>query len=207
MNYLPLRKKICNIGKILYNRGLISGTDGNISLKISYDDVILITPTGYNKGFLRCEDISAVKLNGGRAGHISGKTPTSELTLHIEVYKRRPDIKAIIHSHAPWTNALYLSQRTIDGPALLIEAAYVIGRVEVIPYYPPGSKELALEVGHSLSKCPDPPNVCIMMRHGMVACGKNLEAAFNLAEAVESCAKTTILTYLLKNDLKFPDIT
>ena len=205
MNYVPLRKKICNIGRMLYNKGLISGADGNISVRIPYDDVILVTPTGYNKGFLKCEDISVVKLKG-RVVHVSGKAPTSELMLHIEIYKRRQDIKAIIHSHAPWTNALYLSQHTIDNPPLLIEVAYAIGRVEVISYYPPASKELALEVGHSLSNGPGSPNICIMMRHGMVACGKNLEAAFNLAEAVESCAKTTILTYLLKNDLKLPDI-
>ncbi len=190
MDFSKIRREICEIYTLIYKRGLISGGDGNVSVRVSGTDRILVTPKGVHKGMLRPDELSLVALDGG---HVSGPLPSSELVLHLEVYRKREDVNAIIHAHPPWTTALYVAGKAVDRPFILSEAEMVLGRVGVVPYLPPGSTALATHTSNVLEEA----KVCVLLNHGAISCGKDLMEAFMLMESLENCAKITVFTHLL----------
>ena len=201
MDFLELRQEICEISKLIYKRGLISGGDGNVSVRVPDSGQVLVTPRGVHKGMLVPENVSVVSLDGAP---VSGPPATSELALHLEVYKKRADINAIIHAHPPWTTALYVAGKAVDRPFILSEAEMVLGRVEVVPFLRPGSSELALHTSNALEKA----RVCVLLNHGAISCGSDLMEAFMLMESLENCAKITVFTHLLggpQSMVKSPD--
>jgi len=189
MKYTYKRREISNISSLLYKRGLISGGEGNISIRLEGSNV-LITPKGVHKGFLLPEKCALVDLSGKV---LSGPEPSSELFLHLETYRKNPNLSAIVHAHPPWTTALYLSGKGIDNPPILAEVIHAIGKVAVVPYYRPGSSELAKGVSNALMES----RACVLLNHGVVTCGKTLMDAFMLIECIENCAKITALGYML----------
>ncbi|WP_067620298.1 class II aldolase/adducin family protein [Dissulfuribacter thermophilus] len=199
MDYISVRKKICKISQLLYHRGLISGGDGNVSIRIKGVDRIIVTPSGYHKGLMEPNDLVVVD-HEGRV--LSGPKPTSELELHLRVYERRPDVFGIVHAHPPWTTALYLAGKEVNDPPILTEAHEVIGKVSVIPYAAPGSKDLADKVADALMDS----RVCVLMNHGVVTCGCDLMEAFMLMESLENCSKVTVFTHLLGGPQSFISI-
>ena len=130
------KKEIVEFGRRLYNKGFIAGTDGNLSVKLGKNK-ILITPSGYSKGFLYPEEMIVVDTAGKR---ISGYgEPSSELIMHLTVYDHRKDISACCHAHPPYITALSTVGKKPPFN-LLPEAALTIGEIALTEYAPPGTE-------------------------------------------------------------------
>ena len=184
------RDSICRLAKSLFERGLTIGSSGNISLRL--DDGWLMTPTGSSMGSLDPNEISKLDLDGNL---ISGKSPTKESFLHIAMYDERPDSGAVVHLHS--THSVAVScLADIDKKNVLppITAYYVmkIGKLPLVPYFPPGDINLAKAVKEMASN----HHAVLLANHGPVVAGKTLEDA---VYAIEELEETARLFLLLRN--------
>ncbi len=184
------RDSICRLAKSLFERGLTIGSSGNISVRL--DDGWLMTPTGSSMGNLDPNEISKLDLDGNL---ISGKSPTKESFLHIAMYDERPDSGAVVHLHS--THSVAVScLADIDKKNVLppITAYYVmkIGKLPLVPYFPPGDINLARAVKEMASN----HHEVLLANHGPVVAGKTLEDA---VYAIEELEETARLFLLLRN--------
>ncbi|MDC0398472.1 aldolase [Alphaproteobacteria bacterium] len=184
------RDSICRLAKSLFERGLTIGSSGNISVRL--DDGWLMTPTGSSMGNLYPNEISKLDLDGNL---ISGKSPTKESFLHIAMYDERPDSGAVVHLHS--THSVAVScLADIDKKNVLppITAYYVmkIGKLPLVPYFPPGDINLARAVKEMASN----HHAVLLANHGPVVAGKTLEDA---VYAIEELEETARLFLLLRN--------
>ena len=178
MNY---RKILVEYGKKLLDKKLVAGTSGNLSLRGEGDE-IYITPSGMD--YLEITENDIVKINFDGEILDGNKKPSSEWMMHREIYKNYPSYNAIVHTHSPMATAFAVSRKKI--PLILIEMkAFLGGEIEVAPFEPSGSLELAKSIIPYLKKS----NSCLLANHGVVSCGKNMESAFLSAEYVEDAAK------------------
>lgn len=180
------RSLIVKWGKELYDAGMVKGSGGNISIK--YDNSILLTPTGYFLGHLKEDDISLTDTDGNL---ISGPKPTKETPMHIAAYKASPEIKAVIHVHAPYSIAL-ASTFPPDSymPIFLPSVAIKVGKIKITPFEYPGSEQLANIVYDSLKVGP----AVLLANHGIVATGKSIEEALSIAYEIEENAHLYYIT-------------
>ena len=184
------RDSICRLAKSLFERGLTIGSSGNISVRL--DDGWLMTPTGSSMGNLDPNEISKLDLDGNL---VSGKSPTKESFLHIAMYDERPDSGAVVHLHS--THSVAVScLADIDKKNVLppITAYYVmkIGKLPLVPYFPPGDINLARAVKEMASN----HHAVLLANHGPVVAGKTLEDA---VYAIEELEETARLFLLLRN--------
>ena len=184
------RDLICRLAKSLFERGLTIGSSGNISVRL--DDGWLMTPTGSSMGNLDPNEISKLDLDGNL---ISGKSQTKESFLHIAMYDERPDSGAVVHLHS--THSVAVScLADIDKKNVLppITAYYVmkIGKLPLVPYFPPGDINLARAVKEMASN----HHAVLLANHGPVVAGKTLEDA---VYAIEELEETARLFLLLRN--------
>lgn len=178
MNY---KKLLVAYGKKLLDKKLVAGTSGNLSLRGQADD-IYITPSGMN--YLEITENDIVKINFKGEILEGDKKPSSEWMMHVEIYKNYPNYNAIVHTHSPIATAFAVSRKKI--PLILIEMKpFLGGEIEVAPFKPSGSLELAKSLIPYLKKS----NSCLLANHGVVSCGKDIESAFLSAEYVEDAAK------------------
>ena len=178
MNY---KKLLVSYGKKLLDKKLVAGTSGNLSLRGQADE-IYITPSGMN--YLEITENDIVKINFKGEILEGDKKPSSEWMMHVEIYKNYPNYNAIVHTHSPIATAFAVSRKKI--PLILIEMKpFLGGEIEVAPFKPSGSLELAKSLIPYLKKS----NSCLLANHGVVSCGKNIESAFLSAEYVEDAAK------------------
>ncbi len=161
--------------------GLVTACDGNLSFRRD-DGTIVITPSGVPKGELKPKHLLVVDLDG----HVlegTGKA-SSESALHLEIYRKREDVRAIIHTHPVTATAL-----TVAGipfrPDIVTEGALVLGPVPTVAYAPPGSAELAT----ACAEAAEGADVFLMERHGAATVGQDLEQAFYRLETLETVAK------------------
>jgi len=175
-----IRKDIIHFGKLLYKKGLVAGMDGNISIRMK--DHIFITASGVHKGLLSGEHILEIGLDGSLMD--GTMRPSSESLLHLEIYKRIPRARSVIHAHSPWSTAVSLSADTIDLN-VLAEGKIVFGEVDVIPYEDPGSRQLAFLSAEAAERA----KIHILKAHGVVAWGESITEAFCLVEALEQNIK------------------
>ena len=184
------RDSICRLAKSLFERGLTIGSSGNMSVRL--DDGWLMTPTGSSMGSLDPNEISKLDLDGNL---ISGKSPTKESFLHIAMYDERPNSGAVVHLHS--THSVAVScLADIDKKNVLppITAYYVmkIGKLPLVPYFPPGDINLARAVKEMASN----HHAVLLANHGPVVAGKTLEDA---VYAIEELEETARLFLLLRN--------
>lgn len=168
----------------LYQCGLTTTSGGNISALCG--DEVLITPSATDKGRMTADHIGMLDMNC----NIIGKKfkPTIESRMHVEIYKRRPDVQAVVHAHPVYASAFAASKRRISTK-YLAEALVVLGEIAYAPYACQGTEELARIIGDAAEKAD-----CIVMRnHGIIALGKNLLQAFDRLEVLENAAKTTFI--------------
>jgi len=180
---------IADAGRRLWQQGLTTAADGNISLRLE-GDTVLATPSGVSKGFLRPDDMLLTDMDGkvleGRG------QPSSELKMHLAIYKVRPDVRAIVHAHPPTATGFAAAGIALDTP-LIAEAVVMLGKVPVAPYAAPGTQAVADNVA-ALAREHD----CILMaNHGAVTCGKTPEQALLRMETLEHFAKVTLTARLL----------
>lgn len=197
MEYEELRQQVVEKGLRLIRQGMTHGTSGNISCRIPNKDKILITPSNVPYEELQPKDIMLVNFEG--ESEETGRNPSSETPFHLLIYKNRPDIGGIVHSHSLYALAVAVSKKTI--PVFLDEMFSEIGGdIEVAEYALPGSDELA---DHVLSKLKD-KNAVLLANHGAVCCGRNLHEAFFVAETVEHIARIYLLASQLDHVSALP---
>lgn len=178
-----IRHEIVRLSKSLFERGLTSGSSGNISARVK--DGFIVTPTNSCLGFLEAARLTKLDLQGC---YISGDKPTKELPLHLSVYQARPSALAIVHTHS--TYSTLLSCRTdinMDDavPPLTPYVVMRVGKVPVIPYFKPGSDAI---IPHILTKAPSHA-AFLIANHGPVVAGADLASAFYILEELEETCK------------------
>lgn len=178
-------------GRRLRAGGLIAGAEGNLSVRLR-PDRILVSPSGRRKDELAREDLVEVRLGHDERGarSPSGLAPTSDLAIHLAVYGARADVQAIVHAHLPASMALTLAGE-IPDPGALPETALLLPRVPFVPYGEMGSDELAGRVATALAAGPEPlPRAVLLERHGAVAVGPDVVTAVDRLELLEVLCRT-----------------
>lgn len=180
-------------GRRLGSRGLISAGEGNLSIRLD-GDRLLVTPTGHRKDELSPDDLVVVRPgHEGPFASPSGYRPTSDLAIHLAVHAARPELGAVAHAHLPASMALTLAGEVPD-PTALPETAYHLPRLPYLPFGEMGSQELAERIAAALSDDragPEPrPSAVLLERHGAVAVGRDPEEAVNRLELVEVLCRT-----------------
>lgn len=191
-----LKEEICDIGRRIYTNGFVAANDGNISVKVS-DNEYLTTPTGISKGYLTPEMI--VKVNSAGEVLEGTYTPSSEIKVHLRVYKERPDAGSVIHAHPPFATAYAIAGVPLDK-CILPETIFSVGCVPVVRYATPGSQELADGLIEYLQNY----DALLLENHGTVTVGADLINAYYMLERIEFYAKITLLTKLIGNQKELP---
>lgn len=184
-----MKQKIIAIGQQLYAKDLTFSTSGNISIKT--ENGILITGSGTILGCLEEKDIILIDENGKELQ--DGKA-SSEKMLHVEIYKKRPDVKAIIHTHPVHLTTFAVCHETLKEP-IMSENILYFEDIPVAPYAMPSSMELV----HNTVKYLDIRDVVMMANHGAVAIADTIEKAFLKMETAEYYAKVTLNTKIMGN--------
>jgi L-fuculose-phosphate aldolase len=173
-------------GRRLGARGLISAGEGNLSLRLDADR-LLVTPTGRRKDELKRDDFVVVWLRHPDRDAVSrsGLRPTSDLAIHLAVHAARPDLGAVVHAHLPASMALTLAGEVPD-PVALPETALLLPRLPFLALGEPGSVELADRIAAALAAPPEPfANAVLLERHGALAVGDDPAAAVDRLELIE----------------------
>lgn len=178
------RPMMVDVGRRMYLKGFVAANDGNISVKVG-PNALLVTPTGVSKGYMDEGMMVKVDLEGRV---LSGGRPTSELMMHLRVYRENPDVMAVVHAHPPVATSFSIAGLALDRP-ILTEAILNLGAVPVAPYATPGTSE----VPDSIAPFCRTHNAVLLANHGAVTWGKDLLEAYYRMESVEYYA--TILMY------------
>jgi L-fuculose-phosphate aldolase len=186
-----LKEQMCDIGRRIWLKGFCAGNEGNHSYRLS-EDRILCTPSLVSKGNLKPDDMCVVDLTGKQ---ITGRRKrTSEILLHLAIYKERPDVKAVIHSHPPHATAFAIAD--IELPTCIHpEAEVFLGPVKTAKYVTPGDTRL----GESIKPFIKESNTILLGNHGVVCYGPDLEDAYYKLEIVDAYARILLLTKSLGN--------
>ncbi|GIX46593.1 MAG: aldolase [Candidatus Tectimicrobiota bacterium] len=185
---VAVREEIVAVCRRLYERGLIAGTEGNVSVRVAPERVWM-TPAACHKGLLVPEALVCVDMDGQVCAG-QGR-PSSELPMHLALYRRRPEIRAVIHAHPPVATALTVAGYRLEV-ALLPEAVVLLGEVPTVPYQTPTTPAFAEAVGAALQRA----DAALLENHGSVTVGLSLQEAFNRMETVERVA---YVLYLAKS--------
>jgi L-fuculose-phosphate aldolase len=178
-------------GRRLGARGLISAGEGNISVRLDADR-LLVTPTGVRKDELAPDDLVVVWFDRPERDAVSrsGLGPSSDLAIHLAVHAARPDVSAVVHAHLPAAMGLTLAGEVPD-PGALPETALLLVRLPFLALGVPGSAELAGRVAAALSEPPEPFAPAVLLeRHGAVAVGRDPGQAVDRLELVEVLCRT-----------------
>ena len=185
-------KEIIDVSNEIYNKGLVSGKAGNISARFKSEtgDFIAITPTLKSLSDLKEEDIVLVDFDGNSL--TKGK-PSSEVNMHLEIYKKRDDVKGIVHNHSPYATGFAFSSKKIKRYEGFgeIKKPYLSS----IEYEKPGTDELAKKASEGIAD----EDVLILKNHGVICVSDSLKEAKLLAIFVEETAKTQFVTYMLNS--------
>ena len=194
MDEREARKLIVEIGKLMYDKGYVTSSDGNISCRLS-ENLILATPTQVSKGRMT-EDMMALTDLEGNA--LNDKRMSSEIKMHLLIYNMRSDVGAVCHAHTPHGTAFAAAGLAIDAP-ILSEVILTLGCVPLTAYGTPSTPELT----DALKPYVEHHNALLLENHGVVAYGNDLWQAFDRMETLEHTAKSAILARALggANDL------
>lgn len=183
------REEIVRYGRALHERCFVAAMDGNLSVRLQ-DDRFLVTPTGISKGAMRPGDMVIVNLDGKR---ISGRRHvTSEIGMHLLIYRMRPDVSAIVHAHPPTATGFAAAGIALTEP-LVCEVVMGLGCIPLARYGTPGTSELALTLEPYVADY----DAILMSNHGVVTYGDTLEHAYMKMETVEHFAQIALVTHLL----------
>ena len=131
-----IKQEMCDIGHRIWQKSFCAGNEGNLSTRIS-EDRVLSSPTGVSKGFLKPEMITMVDLDGKQIDTENPHKRTSEILLHLQIYKKRSDIRAVIHSHPPHATAFACAGIPVPE-SIHPEAEFFLGKIRTVPYITPG---------------------------------------------------------------------
>ncbi|MFQ6049041.1 MAG: class II aldolase/adducin family protein [Phycisphaerae bacterium] len=186
-----LRQEICQIGRRLYARGFVAANDGNISARLD-DRRVLCTPTLVSKGFMRPEDICTVQMNGRQLA--GPRQHTSELPLHLAIYRARAEVGAVVHAHPPHATAFAVAGIEIPT-GILPEVEILLGPVPTAAYETPGTEAFAQTVLPYIQQA----NAIVLKNHGTVSLGADLQQAWFRTEIIDAYCRVLILARQLGN--------
>lgn len=178
-----IKKQICDIGKRIYNRGMVAANDGNISVKLN-DNEFLCTPTGVSKGFMTPEYICKVDANGNVLQAYEGFKPSSEIKMHMRVYKERPDVNSVVHAHPVYATSFAIAGIPLTEP-IMPEAVIALGCVPIAEYGTPSTEEIP----DAVSKYLPYYDAVLLENHGALAYSDSLLNAYHKMESVEFYAQ------------------
>lgn len=182
-----LRETICQIGRLMHQFQLIDGRGGNISARLEADR-ILATPSGLAKGFMEPEQLIIVNMEGKRVDTPTPQNehlrPTSELAMHLEVYRRRDDLHGVVHAHPPTTVALSIAGVSLQR-CLIPEAVVELGLVPTSPYATPSSTENRDAIRDLITE----HDAIVLAYHGSLTAAADVRAAYDRLEYLEYTAR------------------
>jgi L-fuculose-phosphate aldolase len=183
------RHEITLFGKMLHQRGYVAAMDGNLSVRLD-EDRILATPTAMCKSMMRPSDLVIVDMEGRR---LSGRrNVSSEIAMHLLIYRLRPDIRGIVHAHPPTATGFAAAGMPLNEP-LVCEVVIGLGSIPLARYGTPGTPELT----DALEPLIPEFDAILMSNHGVVAYGDTLDHAYMKMETVEHFAQIALVTHLL----------
>jgi L-fuculose-phosphate aldolase len=179
--------ELAKYGRMLWERGLASGTGGNISAR---DGAHMWVKPGHGAlGELTAQDYVAVDIASGVPR--GTRRPSSEFKMHLAIYRVRPDVQAVFHTHSPWATGAASSRLGFEP--IVIEAVGYLGRIATLPYYLTSSQDLADAVGRAARE----RDTILLMNHGVVLLGPDPRAAFQRCEIIEESAKALVAARIL----------
>lgn len=198
------RDEIVLVCRRLYERGLVAGPDGNVSVRQS-DGSILVTPSGLSKVDVTPDDLVVVTLDGRvrEVGGAGGHAPSSELRMHLRMYQRRLDVGAVVHAHPPAATAFAVAGQPFVAP-VLPEVILQLGEVPLVPYATPGTDALADAFEPFLAN----HDGFLMANHGATTVAPTLMAAHQRMESLEHAARIMLAARMLGrvNELSAADV-
>jgi L-fuculose-phosphate aldolase len=175
-----LRHEVVAVCRLLYERGLVAGQDGNVSVRLG-DDRLLVTPAGRAKGSLAPDDLVVTTLDGDV---ILGGRASSEIGMHLALYARRIDVAAVVHAHPPVATGFAVAGIEID-PDVLPETIFQVGDVALVPFAMPGTDALP----RSLEPFAATHDAFLLSNHGATTVGRSLGEAHLRMESLEHAAR------------------
>jgi L-fuculose-phosphate aldolase len=196
LNHIQRKEEVAYFMRRLYQKNLTTTSGGNISLKLD-DGIVLLTPSGVDKGTIKGNQVCILSPNGKNLTR--NIRPTVEKNMHLAIYEARPDITAIIHAHPTLATSFTVMDKKINTN-LIAESRAVLGDVARTEYVMQGTDELANIVAKATTRA----NVVLMNNHGVLTVGNDLLQAFDRIEVLEAAAKITIITDMLKSRREIP---
>ena len=190
-----LRERVAMVCRMLYDKGLIPASDGNVSVRWG-EDYCLITPAGVFKGLIDPEDLLLVDLEGRPAPEEiaprNGLKPSGETHTHLAAYRIRPDVRAVVHAHAPLVTALTVAGISM-APCVLPETLVTVGTIATTAYANPTSPQMIDIISDLIAE----HDALVLDRHGALTVGPSLLKAYALMEKMEHTAQVLINAHLL----------
>ena len=195
MDERTARREIVRVGQLLYERSYVVSSDGNVSVRLD-DGRILATPTQTNKGRMTEDSLALTDIEGKP---LNERKASSELAMHLLIYRERPEIKAVCHAHPPHGSAFAVAGLAIDQP-ILSEVILTLGCVPLAEYGTPSTDELT----EAMLPLVKNHNALLMANHGAVAYGADIWQAFDRLETLEHTARIAILSRALGGSRSLP---
>ena len=183
MTELEIKQEICAIGRRIYDKGMVASNDGNISVKLN-DNEFLCTPTGVSKGFMTPEYICKVDANGNVIEANAGFKPSSEIKMHMRVYKERPDVGSVVHAHPLYATSFAIAGIPLTDP-IMPEAVLALGSVPIAEYGTPSTDEIPNAVSKYLQRY----DAVLLANHGALSFSDTLLNAYHKMESLEFYAQ------------------
>ena len=183
-----LRREMIRVGRLMWERGFVAATDGNLSARMGANR-LLVTASGVSKGFLSDEDLVIIRMDGEPVSSYRGRDsrPSTEIAMHLEVYRQRPDVNAVVHAHPPLATAF-----TIAGVSLarcvIPEVIVALGGIPTAEYATPGTPEVPVSIQQTIGDY----DAMILAHHGSLTVGDTLWEAYLRLEKVEHTAEITL---------------
>jgi L-fuculose-phosphate aldolase len=188
--YKKERKEVARFMRRLYERGLTSTSGGNISLRIT-NDIILITPSATDKGFMKWKEVGIMNILGENL--TPDLKPSIESEMHLAIYRKKKELSAIVHAHPVVASCFTALKLNIDT-TLTAEARAILGEPLMVPYALMGTSELAKAAAENILLS----DILLLENHGVLSTGSNLLQAFDKIEVLENAAKMTLIAELTR---------
>ena len=189
MSEAALRDDIVEVGRRLYARGYTASNDGNISVRLDAGR-LLMTPKSECKGFMSPDMMCITDLDGRKLA--GDRDPSSEMQMHLEVYRQRPDVAAVVHAHPPIATGFAVAGIPLDR-AVLAEVVTTLGSIPIAEYATPSTKELP----EAVRKYVKAHDGMLLANHGALTVGKDLFSAYYKMETIEHFAKISLVARML----------
>ncbi len=188
-----LRREMVRVGRLMWERGYVAATDGNLSARLGANR-LLVTASGVSKGFLSDEDLVIIRPDGEPLSSYRGRDlhPSTEIAMHLEVYRQRPDVHAVIHAHPPLATAFSIAGVSL-ARCVIPEVIVTLGGIPTAEYATPGTAEVPESIQQSIGQY----DAMILAHHGSLTVGETLWEAYLRLEKVEHTAQITLAAHQL----------